>query len=78
MVPLANLEEENEPLARSTMRDISRATGLSVFTVSRALSGDGGVSDLSRRYLVEAKWPGPQIGFADLMTFSGKVSGKAA
>ena len=32
----------------------------------------------SETYLVEAKWHGPQIGFADLMTFSGKVSGKAA
>jgi len=29
-------------------------------------------------YLLEAKWQGPRIGFADLMTFSGKVSGKAA
>lgn len=29
-------------------------------------------------YLVEAKWHGPQIGFADLMTFSGKVGGKAS
>jgi hypothetical protein len=30
------------------------------------------------RGLVEAKWHGPQIGFADLMTFSGKVAGKAS
>jgi restriction endonuclease len=29
-------------------------------------------------YLVEAKWHGPPIGFADLMTFSGKVAGKAS
>lgn len=29
-------------------------------------------------YLVEAKWHGPQIGFAELMTFSGKVAGKAS
>jgi len=29
-------------------------------------------------YLLEAKWQGPRIGFAELMTFSGKVSGKAA
>jgi restriction endonuclease Mrr len=28
--------------------------------------------------LLEAKWHGPQIGFADLMAFSGKVAGKAA
>jgi len=30
------------------MRDISRATGLSMFTVSRALSGADGVSEESR------------------------------
>ena len=29
-------------------------------------------------YLLEAKWQGPQVGFADLMSFSGKVGGKAA
>jgi len=29
-------------------------------------------------YLVEAKWHDPQIGLADLLTFSGKVEGKAA
>lgn len=29
-------------------------------------------------YLVEAKWHGPQIGFADLTTLSGKVAGKAS
>lgn len=29
-------------------------------------------------YLLEAKWQGPRVGFADLMSFSGKVSGKAA
>jgi hypothetical protein len=28
-------------------------------------------------YLVEAKWHDPQIGLADLLTFSGKVDGKA-
>ena len=31
-----------------TMRDISRASGLSMFTVSRALSGAAGVSEASR------------------------------
>jgi hypothetical protein len=39
---------------------------------------DGSFRLLDRTYLVEAKRHGPQIGFADLMTFSGKVSGKAA
>ena len=35
-------------MRKSTMRDISRVTGLSMFTVSRALSGAEGVSELSR------------------------------
>ena len=39
---------------------------------------DGSFRLQGQTYLVEAKWHGPQIGFADLMTFSGKVSGKAA
>jgi hypothetical protein len=39
---------------------------------------DGSFRLNSHTYLVEAKWHGPQIGFADLMTFSGKVSGKAS
>lgn len=39
---------------------------------------DGSFRLNNQTYLVEAKWHGPQIGFADLMTFSGKVAGKAA
>lgn len=39
---------------------------------------DGSFKLHSQTYLVEAKWHGPQIGFADLMTFSGKVAGKAS
>ncbi len=39
---------------------------------------DGSFRLDGQTYLVEAKWHGPQIGFADLMTFSGKVGGKAA
>ena len=38
---------------------------------------DGSFRLQGQTYLVEAKWHGPPIGFADLMTFSGKVSGKA-
>lgn len=38
---------------------------------------DGSFKLHGQIYLVEAKWHGPQIGFADLMTFSGKVAGKA-
>jgi len=39
---------------------------------------DGSFKLLGQTYLVEAKWHGPPIGFADLMTFSGKVGGKAS
>jgi hypothetical protein len=39
---------------------------------------DGSFSLHRQTYLVEAKWHGPQIGFADLATFSTKVGGKAS
>ncbi len=39
---------------------------------------DGSFRLHGQTYLVEAKWHGPRIGFADLMTFSGKVGGKAS
>lgn len=39
---------------------------------------DGSFRLHTETYLLEAKWHGPQIGFADLMAFSGKVAGKAA
>jgi hypothetical protein len=39
---------------------------------------DGSFRLQGQTYLVEAKWHGPQIGFADLMAFSGKVAGKAS
>ena len=39
---------------RSTLLDVSRATGLSTFTVSRALSGADGVSDASRAEVMKA------------------------
>ena len=50
-------------------RDAFRLTGEQI---------DGSFRLDGQTYLVEAKWHGPQIGFADLMTFSGKVGGKAA
>lgn len=39
---------------------------------------DGSFKLHEQTYLVEAKWHGPQIGFSDLMVFSGKVAGKAS
>lgn len=41
-------------MRKSTMRDISRATGLSMFTVSRALNGADGVSEESREQIRRA------------------------
>jgi LacI family transcriptional regulator len=39
---------------KPTLKDVSRLSGLSVFTVSRALSGPDGVSEESRRRVLEA------------------------
>ncbi len=39
---------------------------------------DGSFRLHAETYLLEAKWQGPKIGFADLMAFSSKVAGKAA
>lgn len=39
---------------------------------------DGSFRLHGQTYLVEAKWHGSRIGFADLMAFSGKVGGKAS
>lgn len=41
-------------MARPTIRDISRLTGLSTYTISQALRGAGGVSDDSRARVVAA------------------------
>ncbi|TIP09176.1 LacI family DNA-binding transcriptional regulator [Mesorhizobium sp.] len=41
-------------MAKSTIRDISRVTGLSIFTVSRALSEADGVSEASRERIFQA------------------------
>jgi len=38
---------------------------------------DGSFDQNGATYLVEAKWTGPQVGFAELMTFAGKVQAKA-
>jgi hypothetical protein len=39
---------------------------------------DGSFRLHAETYLLEAKWQGPKVGFADLMAFSGKVAGRAA
>lgn len=41
-------------MRKATMRDVSQATGLSMFTVSKALNGGEGVSDESRELVLKA------------------------
>ncbi|TCV67459.1 LacI family DNA-binding transcriptional regulator [Neorhizobium sp. S3-V5DH] len=41
-------------MRKSTLRDVSRATGLSIFTVSKALNGADSVSELSREQVLKA------------------------
>lgn len=41
-------------MRRVTLRDVSKSTGLSTYTVSRALNGERGVSDCSRQLVCEA------------------------
>lgn len=41
-------------MRKSTLRDVSRATGLSIFTVSKALNGANGVSKVSRDQVLKA------------------------
>jgi Restriction endonuclease len=62
------------------LKDLFEAHGLAPRNAFR-LTGeqiDGSFKLNTETYLVEAKWQGPKIGFADLMTFSGKVAGMAA
>lgn len=62
------------------LNDLFAAHGLAPRNAFRLIGEqiDGSFRLDGQTYLVEAKWHGPQIGFADLMTFSGKVAGKAS
>ncbi len=40
-------------MRKATMRDVSEATGFSMFTVSRALNGGDGVADDSRELILK-------------------------
>ena len=62
------------------LNDLFAAHGLAPRNAFRLVGEqiDGSFRLDGQTYLVEAKWQGPKIGFADLMTFSGKVAGKAS
>lgn len=81
LIEVSRLEPQQRGLQfEGFLNELFEAHGLAPRNAFR-LTGeqiDGSFKLNTDTYLVEAKWHGPQIGFADLMTFSGKVAGKAA
>jgi restriction endonuclease Mrr len=81
LIEVSRLEPQQRGLQfDSFLNELFEAHGLAPRNAFR-LTGeqiDGSFKLHAETYLVEAKWHGPKIGFADLMTFSGKVAGKAA
>jgi Restriction endonuclease len=81
LIEVSRLEPQQRGLQfESFLNELFEAHGLAPRNAFR-LTGeqiDGSFKLHAETYLVEAKWHGPKIGFADLMTFSGKVAGKAA
>ncbi|MGB8898186.1 MAG: restriction endonuclease [Methylocella sp.] len=81
LIEVSRLEPQQRGLQfESFLNELFEAHGLAPRNAFR-LTGeqiDGSFKLHAETYLVEAKWQGPKIGFADLMTFSGKVAGKAA
>jgi restriction endonuclease Mrr len=81
LIEVSRLEPQQRGLQfESFLNELFEAHGLAPRNAFR-LTGeqiDGSIKLHAETYLVEAKWQGPKIGFADLMTFSGKVAGKAA
>lgn len=81
LIEVSRLEPQQRGLQfEGFLNELFEAHGLAPRNAFR-LTGeqiDGSFKLHADTYLVEAKWHGPQIGFADLMTFSGKVAGKAA
>ena len=81
LIEISNLSPQERGLRfESFLSDVFAAFGLAPRGSFRIVGEqiDGSFRLHTETYLVEAKWHGPQIGFADLMAFSGKVSGKAA
>jgi Restriction endonuclease len=81
LIEVSRLEPQQRGLQfEGFLNELFEAHGLAPRNAFR-LTGeqiDGSFKLHAETYLVEAKWHGPQIGFADLMTFSGKVAGNAA
>jgi Restriction endonuclease len=81
LIEVSRLEPQRRGLQfEGFLNELFEAHGLAPRNAFR-LAGeqiDGSFKLHPETYLVEAKWHGPRIGFADLMTFSGKVAGKAA
>lgn len=81
LIEVSRLEPQQRGLQfESFLNELFEAHGLAPRNAFR-LTGeqiDGSFKLHAETYLVEAKWHGPKIGFADFMTFSGKVAGKAA
>lgn len=81
LIEVSQLEPQQRGLQfEGFLNELFEAHGLAPRNAFR-LTGeqiDGSFKMHAETYLVEAKWHGPKIGFADLMTFSGKVAGKAA
>jgi hypothetical protein len=81
LIEVSQLEPQQRGLQfEGFLNELFEAHGLAPRNAFR-LTGeqiDGSFKLRAETYLVEAKWHGPKIGFADLMTFSGKVAGKAA
>jgi hypothetical protein len=81
LIEVSKLEPQRRGFAfEGFLNDMFAAHGLAPRGSFR-LTGeqiDGSFRLHAETYLVEAKWCGPQIGFGDLMAFSGKVAGKAA
>jgi Restriction endonuclease len=81
LIEVSQLEPQQRGLQfEGFLNELFEAHGLAPRNAFR-LTGeqiDGSFKLHAETYLVEAKWHGPKIGFADLITLSGKVAGKAA
>lgn len=81
LIEITNLDPQTRGLRfEGFLNELFSSFGLAPHGAFRLIGEqiDGSFKLLGQTYLVEAKWHGPQIGFADLMAFSGKVAGKAS
>jgi hypothetical protein len=81
LITISNLDPQTRGLRfEDFLNELFSGFGLSPRGAFRVAGEqiDGSFQLHGQTYLVEAKWHGPRTGFADLMTFSGKVGGKAS